>query len=161
MQTTDPPSLNKAANASPFWEMSLPTKLLVWAFWVTSTRYFSLAVRMQHFEANSLLDKPCPLSGADESAAKLASPWPDLDIGLRRAKFADFVVALIEHVDAVQGIRLLKPDFALAVKVKCSYLRQDDVEGIEKQASDLRDAIFWAGKLKEAGLTISDSCAKL
>lgn len=61
-----------------------------------------------------------------------------------------------EHVEAIRGIRLLKPDFALAVKVKCSYLRQEDANGIEKRSSDLTDAMFWADQLKEAGLTISE-----
>ncbi|KAJ8103662.1 hypothetical protein POJ06DRAFT_242548, partial [Lipomyces tetrasporus] len=35
-----------------------------------------------------------------------------------------------EHVEAIQGLRVLKMDFALAVKVRCSYLRAEDVTGI-------------------------------
>ncbi|KAK9236427.1 hypothetical protein V1525DRAFT_420434 [Lipomyces kononenkoae] len=66
-----------------------------------------------------------------------------------------------EHVEAIQGLRVLKMDFALAVKVRCSYLRAEDVTGIEKRRSDLEDAVFWAIKLQEAGMLISDSCAKL
>jgi hypothetical protein len=66
-----------------------------------------------------------------------------------------------EAIESVQGVRLLKPDFALAVKVRCSYLRQEDDQGIIKRTSDLIDAVFWAERLEEVGQQISDSCAKL
>ncbi|KAK9428204.1 hypothetical protein V1505DRAFT_377696 [Lipomyces doorenjongii] len=66
-----------------------------------------------------------------------------------------------EHVEAVQGLRVLKMDFALVVKVRCSYLRAEDAKGIKKRMSDLEDAVFWAIKLQVAGMLISDSCAKL
>ncbi|KAK9318747.1 hypothetical protein V1517DRAFT_106665 [Lipomyces orientalis] len=52
-------------------------------------------------------------------------------------------------------------DFALVVKVRCSYLRAEGAKGIKKRTSDLEDAVFWAIKLQEAGILISDSCAKL
>ncbi|KAJ5943723.1 hypothetical protein N7516_003891 [Penicillium verrucosum] len=58
-----------------------------------------------------------------------------------------------EAVESIQGLRFLKPDFALAAK--------EDEYGICKRHSDLQDAIFWARKLEEAGQQISDACAKL
>ncbi|KAJ5288611.1 hypothetical protein N7478_001641 [Penicillium angulare] len=65
-----------------------------------------------------------------------------------------------EAIEAVQGVRLLKPDFALAVKVRCSYLKKEDDKGIRKRTSDLIDAVFWAERLEEAGQQMSGSCAK-
>ncbi|KAK9350920.1 hypothetical protein V1523DRAFT_435861 [Lipomyces doorenjongii] len=92
----------------------------------------------------------------------------DVDILIRdltildRLKTVDgFEVAVDEHVEAVQGLRVLKMDFALVVKVRCSYLRAEDAKGIKKRMSDLEDAVFWAIKLQVAGMLISDSCAKL
>jgi hypothetical protein len=38
-----------------------------------------------------------------------------------------------EYVESIQGIVILKPDFALAAKVKCAYLRADDDNGIKKR----------------------------
>lgn len=66
-----------------------------------------------------------------------------------------------EAFESIQGIRFLKPDYALAAKVRCSYLRQEDENGTSKRQSDLEDAIFWAEKLEEAGQQISDACAEL
>jgi hypothetical protein len=65
------------------------------------------------------------------------------------------------HVRYVRGVRLLQPDFALAVKIRCFYLRQEDAKGLQKRRSDLLDAVFWAEMLKEARQTISDTCAAL
>ncbi|KAJ5139004.1 uncharacterized protein N7515_003852 [Penicillium bovifimosum] len=47
-----------------------------------------------------------------------------------------------EAVESIQGIRYLKPDFALAAKVRCAYLRQEDENGLSKRHSDLEDAVF-------------------
>ncbi|PGG96415.1 hypothetical protein AJ79_09610 [Helicocarpus griseus UAMH5409] len=65
------------------------------------------------------------------------------------------------HTTSLDGIHVLKLDIAMAVKVKCAYLRTNDNHGAEKRRSDLRDAVFLARKLKETGLTISDDCATL
>ncbi|KAJ5888247.1 hypothetical protein N7495_008288 [Penicillium taxi] len=60
----------------------------------------------------------------------------------------------------LSGVRMMQADPALAVKLKCSYLRRDDENGFKKRDSDLTDALFWAEKLKTAGQNISESCAK-
>jgi hypothetical protein len=45
--------------------------------------------------------------------------------------------------------------------LRSSYLRQENKNGIGKRTPGLRNAVFWAEKLKEAGQQISDSFAKL
>lgn len=59
-----------------------------------------------------------------------------------------------EHIESVEGIQMLKLDFALAVKVKCAYLRAEDENGMRKQESDFKDAVFHARQLQKAGLEI-------
>ncbi|KAJ5146495.1 uncharacterized protein N7515_001059 [Penicillium bovifimosum] len=61
----------------------------------------------------------------------------------------------------VEGVRMLRFDFALAVKIRCSYLRSDDSNGLEKQQTDLLDVVFLAKATRKAGQTILDSCAAL
>ncbi|KAF5863450.1 hypothetical protein ETB97_010081 [Aspergillus alliaceus] len=65
------------------------------------------------------------------------------------------------HVRYVNGVRLLQPDFALAVKIRCFYLRQEDAKGLQKRQTDLMDAVFWAEMLNKTRQTISDTCAAL
>ncbi|KAJ5121467.1 uncharacterized protein N7515_009428 [Penicillium bovifimosum] len=65
------------------------------------------------------------------------------------------------YVRHVEGVRVLQTDFALAMKIRCFYLRSDDSNGLEKQQTDLLDAVFLAKAMKKAGQTIWDSCATL
>jgi hypothetical protein len=47
-----------------------------------------------------------------------------------------------ESVEIFGGISYLRPDFALAVKVKCAYLRASDPVGMQKRITDFRDGFF-------------------
>ncbi|KAJ5143823.1 uncharacterized protein N7515_002610 [Penicillium bovifimosum] len=65
------------------------------------------------------------------------------------------------YVRYVHGVPVLQPEYALSVKIRCFYLRSEDSNGLEKQLTDLMDAVFWAKAMKEAGKTISNTCATL
>ncbi|CAP92142.1 hypothetical protein PCH_Pc13g10730 [Penicillium rubens Wisconsin 54-1255] len=46
------------------------------------------------------------------------------------------------HCLTIKEVKVPRPDYSLAMKVQCFYLRQDDENGEKKRASDLRDIEF-------------------
>ena len=60
----------------------------------------------------------------------------------------------------VGGIRVLKFEYALAVKLNCLCLRQDDDNGLRKRKSDAQDVELLCEKMAERSELISDECAQ-
>ncbi|OAX80514.1 hypothetical protein ACJ72_05153 [Emergomyces africanus] len=65
------------------------------------------------------------------------------------------------HLLNIRGIRILKLDYTLAMKIKCFYLRQDDENGREKRSTDIQDVKFLCKMMVEHGEIISDECAEM
>lgn len=66
---------------------------------------------------------------------------------------------LVPHVSRVNGIPLPNLDYALAIKVKCFYLRADNENGKQKRASDIEDVRFICKMMVQRSQTISEDCA--
>ncbi|CAK7227195.1 hypothetical protein SCUCBS95973_006461 [Sporothrix curviconia] len=62
---------------------------------------------------------------------------------------------LQHHVFLQDNTNLLNFDVALAIKLHCYGLRQDDANGMKKQASDLRDVGWLSAAMAARGETIS------
>ncbi|OAX78741.1 hypothetical protein ACJ72_06951 [Emergomyces africanus] len=61
---------------------------------------------------------------------------------------------------SVGRIRIPNLDYALAMKIKCFYLRQDDENGQEKRRGDAFDVEFLCRRMVLDAQTISDQCAE-
>ena len=63
------------------------------------------------------------------------------------------------HCLTIKEVKVPKPDYSLAMKVQCFYLRQDDENGEKKRASDLRDIEFLLSEMVKRSEFVSDACA--
>lgn len=59
----------------------------------------------------------------------------------------------------IKEIKVPRHDYSLAMKVQCFYLRQDDENGKNKRASDLKDIEFLIREMVKRSEFVSDDCA--
>jgi hypothetical protein len=67
---------------------------------------------------------------------------------------------LIPHRLHINEIEMPSLDYALAIKIKCFYLRPGDENGIRKQNNDISDIQFICATMRQRSQSISDDCAK-
>ncbi|KAK2795565.1 hypothetical protein FQN51_000419 [Onygenales sp. PD_10] len=67
---------------------------------------------------------------------------------------------MLPYTTLVGQVRVLRLDYALALKLTCLYLRQDDENGLAKRETDARDIAFLGDRMAERNDTISDQCAE-
>ncbi|KAJ5945314.1 hypothetical protein N7516_005482 [Penicillium verrucosum] len=63
------------------------------------------------------------------------------------------------HCLTIEEVKIPKPDYSLAMKVKCFYLRQDDENGHKKRESDIFDIRFLCKVMLQKSEFVSDDCA--
>lgn len=61
---------------------------------------------------------------------------------------------------SVGGIRIPNLEYALAMKIKCFYLRQDDENGQNKRRGDIFDVEFLSRRMVQHSQAITDQCAE-
>jgi hypothetical protein len=74
---------------------------------------------------------------------------------VQRADFED----MDPNTTMLNGVRILKLDFALGAKINCFYLRAEDDNDQKKKQSDVEDIPFIIQKMIELGQRISNICA--
>ncbi|KAJ2930381.1 hypothetical protein H1R20_g6687, partial [Candolleomyces eurysporus] len=62
--------------------------------------------------------------------------------------------------DLQSGAKLLRLDFALAVKLLCLWSRTEDEKGDLKRGRDAEDISFLVEAMERKGMTVSDDCAQ-
>ncbi|KAK2754074.1 hypothetical protein FQN54_007243 [Arachnomyces sp. PD_36] len=68
--------------------------------------------------------------------------------------------SLLPHLFHILGVPLPNVDHALAIKVKCFFLRADDENESHKRASDITDVKFICGMMIQSEHVIGDNCAQ-
>jgi hypothetical protein len=63
------------------------------------------------------------------------------------------------HCLTLKELKILRPDYSLAMKVQCFYLREDDENGHKKRESDITDIRFLCNQMLQKSDIVSDHCA--